>query len=308
MKKQLLRPTFDRLANGGSQILNSQLSIALTSVRYLPALLTLLTLATLATRAFPPAPHHLFFGLVRDEYGNPLNADQAEVILETDASVQVKTKIVPGLDPGVNYRLAVPMDAGITSDLYKPTALRPTVPFKFKVKIGATVYLPIEMTADYSRMGRPGERTRLNLTLGEDSDGDGLPDAWERAMMAAPGLNMSLADFKPNSDLDRDGLSNLDEYLAGTYAFDPADGFSLKIAGYHGGSPALEFMGIRGRTYSILGSQDMVQWFPVAFKLSGASEPALIEYYAHDVRTVRVEIPSAEPQTPAFKFFKLMAR
>ena len=30
-------------------------------------------------------------------------------------------------------------------------------------------------------LGKPSETTRLDLTLGEDSDGDGLPDAWERA-------------------------------------------------------------------------------------------------------------------------------
>ena len=147
-------------------------------------LVTTLLAALLLTPAavvegFPPAPHHLFYGTVRDEYGNPLNFDDVEVILESSAGIQVKGKVVPGLKPGINYELKVPMDAGITGDLYKPTALKPTVPFKVKVKIGSAIYLPIEMLGDFAQLGLPSKSTRLDLTLGEDSDGDGLPDAWE---------------------------------------------------------------------------------------------------------------------------------
>ncbi len=267
-----------------------------------------LLLLSISAQAFPPAPDHLLFGQVRDELGNPIIVKSAEVYLETTAGIRIKTPIIPGIEPGVNYKLPVPMDSGLTADQYKPTALHPAVPFKMWVRVNGTTFLPIQMTLKSSSLGAPGEKTRLDLTLGEDTDGDGLPDAWERAMMAALGLKMSLADFKPNNDLDHDGLNNMDEYLAGTYAFDPADGFALKMATYNGGAPVLEFMGIRGHTYSILGSQDMIQWSPVAFRLSGSSDPASSEYYANDVRTVRMEIPRTDPQTPTLKFFKLMVR
>lgn len=274
----------------------------------LPALLLLLALLGLPVHAFPPAPDHVLFGQVRDELGNPLAIKSAVVYLETTAGVRIKTQIVPGLEAGVNYKLPVPMDSGITADQYKPTALRPAVPFRMWVTANGTTLLPIEMKLRTTSLGLPGERTRLDLTLGEDADGDGLPDAWERAMIAALGLKIGIADFNPKDDLDHDGLNNLDEYLAGTYAFDPADGFSLKIAGYNGGAPVLEFLSVRGRTYSVLGSQDMLDWSPVAFKVSGSSDPAKTDFFAGDVRTVRMEIPRAEPQTPAVKFFKLMVR
>ena len=258
--------------------------------------------------AYPPAPDHVFYGQVRDELGNPLSLRTAEVYLETTAGVQIKTQISPGLEPGVNYRLSVPMDSGLTSDQYAPTALRPAVPFKMWVRLNGVTYLPIEMKLTAATLGRPGERTHLDLTLGEDLDGDGLPDAWERAMMAALGLNMSLADFKPKDDSDHDGLVNIDEYNAGTYASDPKDGFSLKIAGYNRGAPVLEFLAIRGRSYAILGSQNLTDWTPVAFRMSGASEPVAMDYYASDVRTMRMEVPRTESQAPAYKFYKLMVR
>jgi hypothetical protein len=262
----------------------------------------------LPVQGFPPAPDHLLYGQVRDELGNPIAHRSSEVYLETSAGIRIKTQIVPGLAESANYKLAVPMDSGITADQYKPTALQPTVPFRMWVRINGVTFLPIEMKLDPSALGRPGERTRIDLTLGEDTDGDGLPDAWERAMMAGLGLKLSLAEFKPDGDLDQDKLSNKEEYLAGTYAFDAADGFSLKIAAYNGGAPVLEFLAIRGRVYSILGSHDLVDWSPVAFKVSGADEPAASEFAARDVRKIRMEIPDGEPQTHPFKFFKLLVR
>src|ERR1043166_7868101 len=97
------------------------------------SLFALATFLPLCTRAFPPAPDHLIFGQVRDEFGNPLDLTAAQVYLETTAGIRIKTQIIPGLEPGVNYKLSVPMDSGLTADQYKPTALQPTVPFKMWV-------------------------------------------------------------------------------------------------------------------------------------------------------------------------------
>jgi hypothetical protein len=277
----------------------------LTPIRRIAVLSATACLLGLTVPAYPPAPHHLIYGMVRDEMGNPLDVENAELVLETSAGIRILGEVIPGMAPGVNYQLAVPMDSGLTEEAYKPTALRPTVPFKIHVRIGRLVYVPMEMRGDYSRMGQPGQRTRLDLTLGEDLDGDGLPDAWERALIALLGGNLTIWDIRPEDDLDGDGLTNWQEYLAGTYAFDPKDGFALKMVRREGGKAVLEFMAIRGRTYSIQSSPDLKEWDLIPFQPPGAPFP-IESHFARDLRVLQVEVPLEEENSP--RFFKLMVQ
>lgn len=261
--------------------------------------------AILSSVAYPPAPHHLFYGTVRDELGNPLAVEDAEVILQAASGSTVKSRLTRGIAPGVNYQLPVPMDAGITRDLYRPTAMRPMVPFRISVRVGQTVYLPIEMAGDLALMGEPSKKTELNLTLGEDLDGDGLPDAWERALMRD---GKELSDITPNGDDDGDGLLNLDEYIAGSYAFDPEDGFDLKILPSEAG-PVLEFLSVKGRSYSIVGSTDFDGWNEVLFRLErdAAEDPPRSSYEAADSRFVQIRVAPSD-ESVAYKFFRVMVQ
>ncbi len=81
-----------------------------------------------------------------------------------------------------------------------------------------------------------------------DSDGDGLPDAWE----LAHGLNENdpVGENGPEGDIDHDLLTNRDEYLAGT---DPRDAQSLlKIESVALNSGViLTFNAISNRSYGI---------------------------------------------------------
>lgn len=245
-----------------------------------------------AVLAYPPAPPHLLYGLVRNQWGDPMSVTGAEIFLETTNGAGVATALSPGVDPGVNYQLLVPMDSTTAADLYLPTALKASAPFRLRVKIGQATYLPIEMVS-FRAIGQPAQSTRLDLTLGEDTDGDGLPDAWEQALIAALGGGLTLAGVRPNDDSDGDGISNLNEYLSGTYAFDPSDGFSLALIGIDQGASVLEFLAIRGRTYTIESSLDLRQWAPVQFRVTGdgPGAPLRSNYAANEVRFVRVEVP-----------------
>ena len=278
-------------------------------MKNLKRLCVLLSFCSLSLQlyAYPPAPHHGIYGLVRDEFGNPLRSQDAQVMFETTAGVKFSTPVEPGREPGVNYRLDVPMDSGMTSDLYKPTALRPTVPFVMRVKIGTVTYLPIELSGDLSKVGQAGKETILNLTLGEDADGDGLPDAWERSLMLSLGLD-SLGDVNGGDDSDGDGLSNLDEYISGNYAYDDEDGFALEAAGVNGDSPVLQFRVLRGRSYTVYGTDDLKSWVPVVFRVTEDGESRDYEtYQSDDVKDLQVEVVALDGQ-PIPRFFKLQVQ
>jgi hypothetical protein len=74
----------------------------------------------------------------------------------------------------------------------------PAVAFRLKVQAGSVTYLPIEMSGVNGLVAEPGKTARVDLTLGQDSDGDGLPDAWERTMLAALGRQGTIQDIKPD--------------------------------------------------------------------------------------------------------------
>ncbi len=81
------------------------------------------------------------------------------------------------------------------------------------------------------------------LTFLTDTDGDGLPDDWETKYFGVAGAD-------PNVDSDGDGLSNAQEYLAGT---DPTNALSyLKIGSIAtNGGATLIFGTLAGKTYTI---------------------------------------------------------
>lgn len=86
---------------------------------------------------------------------------------------------------------------------------------------------------------------------GPDSDGDGMPDAWEFAHGFQPWVSDG------DADADLDSLTNLQEYLAGTDPTDPASRLELQVlAALDSGAVILHFHAVPGRSYSLLGSDD----------------------------------------------------
>ena len=281
------------------------------SLRFLRRAFLVVLLAGLipgAAVAFPPLPHHTVYGLVRDEFGNPLTASGTELILDTLSGTSLSTSVVAGLEAGVNYRINVPVDAGLTDDLYRPTALRPTAPFRIRVKIAGRTYVPLEMKANMAQLGQPAQSSRVDLTLGEDTDGDGLPDAWERSVIAAGKLGVPISGLNPNDRLNGNPLSVLQAYIAGTYAWDPKDGFRVDIVQFEGLNPVLEFLALRGRSYSVIGSDDLATWVPVPVQVQGASASGTVNFYqSSQLKQVRVTVP-ADSGKPPPKFFKLLVK
>lgn len=96
----------------------------------------------------------------------------------------------------------------------------------------------------------------LNFSAAQsDADEDGLPDAWELQHGLDP--RRGWGDDGPEGDPDGDGLTNFQEYVAGTHPRDPASLLRLEWAGRDEDMAQIEFVARPGRVYEVLAADDV---------------------------------------------------
>jgi hypothetical protein len=123
-----------------------------------------------------------------------------------------------------------------------------------------------------------------------DTNGDGLPDAWQILHFGS----ISTPNARPDADPDHDGFSNLQEYLAGT---DPTDSNSyLKLDSVEAGltNRVISFKAVAGKTYTVLFSSNL---------FSGWSKLADV---AAQVTNGVVTVPDTSPALGTARFYRLV--
>jgi hypothetical protein len=259
--------------------------------------------------AFPPAPYYTLHGVVRDQVGQTVTAEGAEVIL-LKGGVEVGRTPITSSRIDQNYELNLRIDQNRSgTTFYTDKAVAAGGLFSLVVSMNGALFYPIEVAGTLTA-GKGGERVKLDLTLGEDKDKDGLPDAWEAWQLYQAGLypdenglwDLTLLD--KGGDFDKDGQSNLLEYIAGTFAGDATETFSLAIKEKLPESVRLEFYGITGKVYTLESTLDMKTWTRVPFAV-GAPGTGNNAHQAKDVGIVSV---FTALRTTTKEFYRLSVR
>ena len=251
--------------------------------------------------AFPPAPMLTLTGTVKDEFGDPWRTGGATVTILVEGEAVASGEINPDLSLTRNYRLRVPMDSGLTESLYRASALVPFAEVQVSIRSGGKTYVPIEAAQADPVVPEivPGSIHHVNLTVGEDSDLDGLPDLWEEWQLATDGLYRGMPGFSldlvaPDGDNDHDGVPNYTEYLAGTLIFSAFDTFALQLVDLDlaSGTAHAAFLAVTGRAYAIESSTDMKTWTRVQFRPGSPTAEPVSAIKANDVIEQSVYVPA----------------
>ena len=127
-----------------------------------------------------------------------------------------------------------------------------------------------------------------------DTDGDGLPDPWEKANGLDP---LDPGDALADDDGDRQ--SNRNEYLAGTDPQDPDSRLAITAATRAAAAMQLTWSSVPGKQYRIQWSDDLVAWT----LLDGGGSPVVVEASPGAATSYSVAIPGS-PQ-PVRRFYRV---
>lgn len=116
---------------------------------------------------------------MRDQVGATLKVDGAELILLKDGMEIGRSPVSKDLRGDFNYELRVSVDQNLPATRsYSEKAVAAGGLISVVVTMNGQQFYPIGVSGSL-RATAGGERVRLDLNLGADTDGDGLPDAWE---------------------------------------------------------------------------------------------------------------------------------
>ena len=262
---------------------NSSISAAATAAahrklvtRHSSLVAVALATVVLFTSTFAPAgvprPMLMYYGQACDRYGQVYKSG-ADIFLLRGTQEVARTTIAGAIAPGVNFRLSVPYDSDPTDANYVAYAVNAGDELTVWVTDSAGTRQVESCTVPPD--GAPGEAVALRIIAGEDTDSDGMSDAWERANGLDP-----TDPSDASADLDGDGQTNLAEYLSGTLPWLGSDRFGTSaLTTTPNGMYALTFPTTYGKLYTVqtaplaLDETGGFAWSPCPFALEDATAP-----------------------------------
>ncbi len=278
-------------------------------MKRLCAVLAILAAPAGPVAAYPPAPAFTVHGTVRDAFGWAIDSDSAEIIFRdaVGGGLLARGPVTTGSTLTENYRVLLPLDHARAGAPYRPEARTALAPFRIEVVIDGVTWFPVQTQTPRVTQLRTSEFAEVNLSLSEDADGDGLPDLWEQWQLEAAGWNpLDILLLGPADDIDGDGMSNLDEYIAGTFALITADNLSLDFVGIAADNwTELEFLAVIGKTYYLERSRDLIAWARAPMTLGSSRTAPVLDWQAIDTTVQQISTP---PDGIGRWFYRLTVR
>ncbi len=233
-------------------------------MRFISLFLGMLSLADLTApspKAAMPMPSLIFYGTLSDEFGWPYQSDVV-VDVYADGLKIMSQEITPALGRDYTFVVRVPYGTPGGAD-YSPDVVTPGDTVSVKI---ASLDRSVTLISTNFVCNLPaGSVINFNASAGADSLGDGLPDELRRWIWSNLGKGEAFQayNYRGSDDSDGDGVSNLDEYLAGTDPANAADSLNVYVAtGSRPNVAQLTFYSVPGKVYFIehgeLGPEGMV--------------------------------------------------
>lgn len=229
--------------------------------------------------------------------GRVVNYDNVAYDAKSDVTLTVRNQagnvlaksrvFTPGGISAWNYRLDVPIATKASGGYAAPGDVLSLTATDAK----GFVYTGL-ISGDAAKVGKAGETATVRVMLADDTNGNGVADTYERSKEYEMWLKGISGDFDPKADYDGDGVSNFDEYLAGTDPFDAKDFFRVRsaegLAENDADVIALTFEANAGRSYVVNESEHLdakkAKWNRGAFRLD-PKKSATVERVSNDANT-----------------------
>ena len=119
----------------------------------------------------------------------------------------------------------------------------------------------------FSQLGR---RHNCIRKISPDTAGIGIADDWQLAHFGRIGID-------PNADPDHDGMSNYEEFWAGTDPNDPHSVFAIQPPLLvNNGQIQIRWQTVAGKTYAMKYSPDLVSWSALGYSVLGDGSVATV--------------------------------